>query len=750
MNAKRRRADHPEDRTFDMGMKKRFLFFMGINGFIILVWAVYLFTVQILDPYGFEQNRRVRYTPAKELHIPTRGNIYDRNRELLARSVRFYQIDYDRSVLCSDDRDSDYRQLAGIISRNTQLTESYVLNRLRNAAGDSGVYLSDRIRETDLISLNRELAESNFQRGLITGFSFQRRVYPAEKTAARLLGIVRESRDVESRSKLSYLEGLSGVEHTFDNYLQGVYGWRKLLYDARRNPLVIPSLARQQVRDGSHIVLTLDSRIQEIVEMNLREGLEQYGAKNAIAIFMNPKTGEISAMAGISENDRKLNAQELRGLPNLAVSFMFEPGSTIKPFTALAALEKNLFATNDTLDCRTYRLPGRTIRDSHEFEDLSFRDVMVKSSNVGTSKIAEEIGAQYLYERLISLGFGNRTGSELYGESAGLFRHIRDWQGFSLHSVSFGQEMAVTPLQLVTAYSAIANGGTMMRPYIMKEILDINNNLIKENKPSRIRTTSNPAAIDTLHTILRDVVEYGTGTNTRLPYISIAGKTGTAEKQGDTAGYARGKYIANFAGYFPVEDPQLVGVVIYDEPSYYYRYASISAVVTFRKIVEQILALPDCNILTSTRQRETTFAAVPDLIGKSLDEADQKLHNSGIGYQIIGKTDISENRYLVVNQYPKKGIELDTGNKVTLVVEKEAIDGSGNRAAVRQALQDTPSLQVEQIMPDLTGLTVREALRQARRNNIRLKVHGSGQIQTQSIPPGKSVGYGKKCIVTAG
>ncbi len=731
-------------------MRRRFLIFMGFNVFFILVWIVYLFTVQITDPYGFEHNRRVRYTPAKELHIPTRGNIYDRNRELLARTVRYYQIDYDRSRLDADNRNEDYRLIAQIVSNNSNLSESYIFNRLQNAPGTSGVYFSDRIRETDLISLNRDLEAAGYDRGLITNFSFQRRVYPNDETASRLLGVVRESKETESRSNLSYLEGLSGVEHTFNNHLQGVYGWRKLLYDARRNPLVIPSLARQQVRDGSHIVLTLDSRIQEIVEMNLREGLDQYGAKKAIAIFMNPKTGEIVAMAGISKNDEKLSAHEIRGLPNLAVSYMFEPGSTIKPFTALAALEKNLFTTNDTLDCKEYRLPGRVIRDSHPFEDLSFRDVIVKSSNVGTSKIADQIGSQYLYERLISFGFGNRTGSDLYGESAGLFRHVRDWQGFSLHSISFGQEMAVTPLQLVAAYSAIANGGTMMRPYIMKKILDKNNNIIKENEPFRIRTTSNPAAIDTLHTILEDVVKSGTAVNTDLPYISIAGKTGTAEKQVDSAGYTKGKYIANFAAYFPVEDPQLVGVVIYDEPAYFYHYASMSAVVTFRKITEQILSLPDCEILTSTRYGARSFVPVPDLTGRDLHEAKAELRRTGIDYQVVGKTTDSDVDFRVVNQYPKKGVELDKTHQITIVVEEHNLSASRHKKAVREAIEQTPSIEVEQIMPDLTGLTVRQAVRQAKRYNIMLKIKGSGQIQSQSIPPGKRISYGKKCIVTAG
>ena len=558
-------------------MQKRFNFFMVVMTVVIFVWIAYLFTVQVADPYQFEQTRKVRYTPSKELYIPERGSIYDRNNELLVRTVRYYQIDYDRSMLPEANRREDCKTIARIISDNSSLSHQYVSKQMLREPLDRSVYISHRVKENEYLSIEMELKNHrNYHKGFISRFSLQERVYPKENIAARLLGAVEENKDgSQLNTVLSQLTGITGVEKAYDNDLKGVYGWRKTIHDAWNKPVFIPNLGTQSVTDGNNVILTIDLRIQEIVEVSLKKGLDKFEAKNAIGIFMNPKTGEIISMVSISADDNKIAPIHVRSRSNLAASFLFEPGSTMKPFTALAALEKKLYKSTDIIDCRTYRMPTRTIRDAHPFETLSFRDVIVQSSNVGTSKIAEQVGAEKLYSTLTAFGFGTRTGSDISGEAAGLLRKLKDWQGFSLHSISFGQEISVTPLQLTTSYAAIANGGVLMKPYLVKEVVDKNNKVVYQNKPTRIRKISQKASIDTLQTILQDVVEYGTGAVTSLPYISIAGKTGTAEKQtSGTSGYTKNKYVSNFAGYFPADDPQIVGVIIYDEPSYRYHYAS--------------------------------------------------------------------------------------------------------------------------------------------------------------------------------
>ncbi len=729
----------------------RFIVFVFLNSLAIIIWTVYLFNVQILDPFNLERDRLLRYNPKKELSFPLRGNILDANGELLVRTTEYYQIDFDRSVLSNYRNNSevtealrnDYHKLADIFSSSTSLDRNYVLERFLLKSNPS-IYISDRISKLELYELENSLAKERLQGGLLSKFSFQQREYPQNTLAARLLGSVR-SPGSSSSTSLSMLVGTCGIEEIYNDELQGVYGWRKFFVDARNKPVFIPNLRNQAVKNGNNIRLTIDSRIQQIVEDALSEGLEKFQAKNAIGIFLNPKTGEIVAMATLSADDKKRASAEIRAMANYGVSYMFEPGSTIKPFTALAALDNKVFKSTDMLDCRTYNLSGRTIKDAHPFDDLSFKDVIVHSSNVGTAKIAERLGARRLYQQLISLGFGNRTGTDFYGESAGLFRKLKDWQGFSLHSISFGQEIAVTPLQLAVSYGALANDGILMRPYLVKEILDDQGKVLNVTKPQAIRTVAGKAAIDSLKVILQDTVEYGTGTRTKLPYVSVAGKTGTAEKKIEgVKGYAKNKYIPNFAGFFPTENPQYVGVVIYDEPAYVYHYASMSAAVTYRKIIEGILALPDNDIILSQKMQKTNYISMPNLIGLEQNEAITALKNSSISYRIVYNDPKNESKKYkaspsdlkVVDQYPKENIRFDSQQSVIIVIRD-------------QRNEDNEIVSDKNKMPALVGQSVRSAIRIAKQHNVNLIVNGKGIIATQSIPANSDINYGDTCKVAA-
>jgi len=627
----------------------------------------------------------------------------------------------------------DYRNIATIISENSHLSRQAVLNRLNSSANQASIYINDRIREADIVAIERELKKNNYLRGFRKKYSFQQRVYPKGNIGSRFIGNAIYTTQ-EALSELSQLQGVNGIEEIYDRDLRGVYGWEKMFFDGRRNPVKIPGIGKQTVRNGSSLILTIDYRIQDIVEKNLREGLELYGAKNGVAIVMDPKTGEILAMSSITSSDKLHTTSEIRVSMNLATTYMFEPGSTLKPFTLLAALEKRAFRTTDMIDCREYTTEHkRRIGDVKDFEDLSFRDVLVKSSNVGTVKIADRIGSRALYDKLISFGFGNRTGSDLYGESAGLLRKLRDWQGYSLHSISFGQEISVTPMQLITAYAALANDGKLMRPYIVKEIIDENNNCTKANSLQRVRTLSNKTAIDTLRSIMQDVVEYGTGSATKLSYINIAGKTGTAQKQlpGQT-GYSN-KYIANFVGFYPIEDPQFVCLVLYDEPTYRYRHASTSATVTFRKITEQILALPEYNIVPRMRLQEQQFVTMPNVTGMRLSRAKNILERNNINYQIEGVTNMTD--LVVINQLPKQGVQFDQEQIVIIVAENPDLINDDEHN--------------DQIMPSLIGLTLRQAVAEAKKYQLNLLVEGMGVVTYQSIPAGRNIDVGVTCRIKA-
>jgi hypothetical protein len=228
-------------------------------------------------------------------------------------------------------------------------------------------------------------------------------------------------------------------------------------------------------------------------------------------------------------------------------------------------------------------------------------------------------------------------------------------------------------------------------------------------------------------------VAYGTGTGTKLPYVSIAGKTGTAEKQTEGKGYTKNKYISNFAGFFPSQTPEYAGVIIYDEPSYAYHYASMSAAVSFRKIVEQILALPDCTIIPNLKLQEKDFVSMPDVMGLPLAKAEQILNKNDINYKLIGDPNLTGTR--VINQYPKGNINFDKTEEVLIVIERESVD--------------IEEVATSSTMPSLVGLTVRTALQEAKRHNVNIEVAGRGVITSQSIPVGRTIGYGEKCKLTA-
>lgn len=721
-------------------MKKRFYFFIFLNFIVIAVWIGYLFTIQILDPYNFAGETTSRYKPFKEILVPVRGSILDRNHKTLTASINYYQLDIDRTVLDSQAKRRNvsereaYETVSNILSNNSSLAKNFILNRLERSSSPY-IYITDRIMESERINIIRELAQENL-RGVSFKYSHSTRVYTAGQLAARLIGSVARREDNTSLDNpgnaYTVDRGITGIEATFNNLLSGNMGWQEVMRDARNNNIYLPGLEQRPAENGHDIVLTINSDFQEIVELHLQTSLELYKASNAISIVMNPKTGEILAMAGISKSDKVKNINLVRTLPNMAVSFMFEPGSTIKPFTAVAALENKLFRTDEIIDCRTYRIFNRVIRDVHPKKDLSFRDIIIHSSNVGTSKVAEKIGEEKLYNTLVSFGFGNRLNSDFYGESPGLLRRVRDWQGYSLHSISFGQEISVSPLQLATSYSALANNGKMMQPQIIREVKDQNGRTIRGFNPNLIRRVSQKTVLDTLKVIMRDVVEHGTGSATRMSQFYIAGKTGTAEKALiDRAGYSRELYVSNFVGFFPVEDPQLVVVVIIDEPAYQYRYASISAVETFKKIVESIVALPDCTIISDVKETSHDFVKMPDITGMDINRAERVLNNRNIKFIM----QVFHEKGVVANQYPKPGVHFDRNNQVIVIIDR--YDESYEVG------------DFDTVMPELRGLTVRKALREAKKRSVKLVVRGTGVIYEQSVNPGSRLEFGERCIVKA-
>ena len=261
----------------------------------------------------------------------------------------------------------------------------------------------------------------------------------------------------------------------------------------------------------------------------------------------SPNTGRILALAGVSPEDRNIDPGLVRVKSNIPLSFMFEPGSTMKPLTMLPALEHKLVRPNEKIACGVYQVGKRTIRDTHHYGALTPKEIIAKSSNVGVAKIAERIGKKRLYEKFISLGYGQKTGLGLYGESSGLFRKPDDWYGYTLHSLSFGQAISVNALQHMTAFSAVANVCKMMKPYIVDSITNKTGQVIQQFEPEVLREIASKAVTDTIRSYMKAVIDDGTGKHIKMDYITIAGKTGTAQKNVEgTRGYSSGKYTSVF------------------------------------------------------------------------------------------------------------------------------------------------------------------------------------------------------------
>lgn len=704
---------------------------------LALTWAIYLFIVQIIDVFNLSYRRQIRYNPSKEIIIPMRGNIYDRNGEMLASTIKYYQIDIDKKAVhnyCQKNNKSlneVYDFIATTISNNSNHSKNSILNKLNKKADN--IMLSNSIKESELMNISKEFTAANLN-AITPSFNSMKRVYAKGNLGARLLGMVKDIKDDSNAKNRSVyrMEGFCGIESSFNQYLNGEYGWKETLLDANNSIISYPNLQEKQPKNSNSVYLTLDSEIQQIVEDNLWSGIKKYKAQNAMAVVMNPQTGEILAMAGLSRKDGSTNESLIRSSSNLAVSHRFEPGSTIKPFVSLLALDKKLFKSNDYIDCSIYNLGNRIIRDSHEMKRLTFEDVIVKSSNVGIAKVAEKIGPVDLYNHYITLGFGNKTGANIYGETAGNLKKYTSWSGFTLHSLSFGQEITVNTLQLTNAFCTLANGGRVLRPYILKEVRDSNNKIVTKTDVKTIRTISKPENIKTVQGYLKNVVQRGTGTPTHLDYITIAGKTGTAEKmEAGSTSYGKYTYTSVFTGYFPTEDPQYVLTVVFDEPDYAYHYATMSAVPTFKNITEQIIALPTCKVIPNLKKEQQIMVKMPDIMGLNKKEAQKTLTKNNIKFQCID----DKSNDIVINQFPKPGVAFNPVNECIVVF--------GNNEDINNTIHDNSR------MPNLVGMSIRKAISIAKNLKIELEITGSGVIVAQSIQTGEKLSYLQKCRVRA-
>ncbi len=526
--------------------------------FIFFAFAIArLFYTQFFRASYLEEIASKQHNYFMELE-PRRGTIYDRNLKPQAVNLACDSVFASPVEIKDKDRENVIRQLSSVL----RLDPSFVRNRL--AKRKSFVWISRKVEQSQAEEL-RKLG--------LKGIGFvkeSKRCYPNSYLASQTIGF----------AGLDNV-GLEGLELYYDGYLKGTPGQAVVLRDARSTKLDIYGKMEQPV-DGDDVVLTIDEMIQYIAERELDKVFRESRALGATVVVMDPKTGQILAMASrptYDSNEYKgVNKEKVR---NRAVTDMFEPGSVFKIVTCSGVLEEGVLSEQDRIFCENgaYHFGTHTLHDHSAHGWLTFQEVIENSSNIGTSKAAQKLGAPKLYKYVKAFGFGQKTGIEFPGEVTGMVKDLKRWSGLSITAVPMGQEVGVTALQLACAMSAIANGGRLMKPYVTLEIRDPSGNAVKKFEPQVVREVLSPETAARVRKILVGVVENGTGKLAKSKEFTSGGKTGTAQKIEPNGTYSHSKFNASFVGFAPAEDPQLVIAVIIDEPRGYYYGGVISAPV---------------------------------------------------------------------------------------------------------------------------------------------------------------------------
>jgi cell division protein FtsI (penicillin-binding protein 3) len=553
--------------TFKGGIKTRLIITSTFLFLFIVALITRLVSLQIVQHEDLLKKSEKQYVGTVETQFG-RGVIYDRNMNEFAQNIEV------ESVYAAPAEILNRKTAAQVLSQALNLNQDKVYRKI--SSKKDFVWIK---RKSDLEGIAK-LKQADLQ-----GIGFlpeQKRFYPKRELAANVLGFVGMDN-----------QGLAGIEHAHQSKLKGATIRRVTERDARgRNIQPLEGLSDSS-RKSYDLVLTLDEVIQFTTEYHLKKQMYRFKADSGMAIVMDPHTGEIYAMANVPQfNPNNYGAFSQQAWKNNIVASSYEPGSIFKPIVAATALDKRLARPQDIYFCENGNLEiGRAHigeASDHKFGWLTMRDIISKSSNIGVVKIAQQVGKKSFYEYIRKFGFGEKTGLSLPGESAGQLKDEKSWNSLSLASISFGHEIAVTPIQMISALAAIANGGNLMEPHIIKALVK-DGKVVKQFQPKKVhRVISEQASLQMVE-ILRSVVKNGTGKKAALDGFDVAGKTGTAQKYNmDTKSYSSTEFISSFIGFVPADSPRLVILVMIDNPKGLH-WGSVVAAPIFRQIAKKAL-----------------------------------------------------------------------------------------------------------------------------------------------------------------
>jgi len=505
---------------------------------------IYLQAIKHDEYAGLAAEKHVNKQPI----YAERGMILDANNKVLAHNVPM------KTVVADATRFNNRQAIVALVSHELRIPSGELAEKLDGER--RYIVIKREVPAATANALRQKLHAGNLR-----GIDFEpdaKRIYPNGSMLCHVIGFT----DFEHH-------GIQGVEASMEEYLHGQDGYRFIEHN-RAGEEIVPYRGQERApRDGYQVRLTVDLGLQNIVENEIDAAMQQYSPQKATIILMRPQTGEILAMANRPHFDLNLRSEARpEQMKNRAIIDMMEPGSTFKIVAAAAALNERKVHPDSSIFCENglWNFGGTALHDHRAFSNLSVREILIKSSNIGAAKLALTVGDQKFYEYIRRFGFGERTGIELPGEINGLIRAPKSWSKISITRIPMGHEIGVTPLQMTVAMATIANGGKLIMPRIVKSITTSDGKSVSSLSPVVLRQVISPETAKEIGDALRGVVsDSGTAAAAAVPGFIIAGKTGTAQKVDPRGGYEEGKYVVSFAGYLPAEHPEFVGLVVLDD-----------------------------------------------------------------------------------------------------------------------------------------------------------------------------------------
>ncbi len=705
-----------------MQTKKRLLVLLGAYTFLTFLLIIRVGWIQFvqgseLQRLAYEQQSRSR------IISPRRGTIYDRNGIALAVSASVDTISAFPKEL--QDSGADLEAVAEKLAELLDMSKEEVLAKIsKNSPYE---YIKRKVEPEVGAKVRAWLQEAKIVG--ITVDEDTKRYYPKRNLASHVLGCVGTDN-----------QGLEGIEKAMEQYLKGLPGRILSEVDAKGRQIPFNRERHIDPQDGYNVVLTIDETIQYLAEKAIEKAIvDNKVLKGAVAIVMDPNNGEVLAMASKPDfdpnspfrplhiDDATWNSMSMEERENAiystwrnkALADTYEPGSTFKAITASAGLEEGVITPESRVNDFTVTVGGHRINcwkpNAHGEE--SFAQGLQMSCNPVFVRVAQDLGIDRFYKYMRAFGFYDKTGIEL--PEADIIIHKRPTE-IDMAVASFGQRFKVTPLHMVTAYCAIANGGTLIRPHLVKEITDNEGNVIKKFEPEIVRQVISKKTSDTMRKLLQDVVTLGTGSRAYVPGYRVAGKTGTSETETSDID---GRYVASFMAFAPADNPRIVVLVALDHPDVYPHTGGIIAAPVAGKLVEDILSyLQEERVYTEKdRKKLAEDVYVPDVRGKTLKEAESILREAGFEYRIEG--DATNKDITVKEQTPKPETAIPRKSTIVLYTYK-------------------PDENDMVVVPDLLNKTVDEAVAILKGLGLNIKVNGEGRAYRQNYQQGSRIPRG--------